>query len=70
MCLHCRVLVIVYDQKGAILVTRTLVLNGQLRSLSNTWYKAGQKTRPLRILLVEIIFNVILILESRIKDKI
>ena len=33
-------------------------------------HKAGQKTRPLRILLVEIIFNVMLILESRIKDKI
>jgi hypothetical protein len=30
------------------------------------WHKAGQKTRPLRILLVEIIFNVILILESRL----
>ena len=33
------------------------------------WHKAGQKTRPLRILLVEIIFNVILILESRIKIR-
>ena len=34
------------------------------------WHKAGQKTRPLRILLVEIIFNVILILKSRLRDKI
>ena len=34
------------------------------------WHKACQEAGPLRILLVEIIFNVILILESRIKDKI
>ena len=34
------------------------------------WQKADQEVGPLRILLVEIIFNVILILESRIKDKI
>ena len=70
VCLHCRVLVILYDQKGVIMVTRKLVLNWQLRSLSNVWYKAGQKTRPQRIILLEIIFNVILILESKFKDKI
>ena len=34
------------------------------------WHKAGQEAGPLRILLVEIIFNVILILKGRLKDKI
>jgi hypothetical protein len=34
------------------------------------WLKADQEAGSLRILLVEIIFNVILILESRIKGKI
>jgi hypothetical protein len=33
------------------------------------WHKAGQKTRPLRILLVEIIFNMILILKGRLKIR-
>jgi hypothetical protein len=31
------------------------------------WHKAGKKTRPLKILLLEIIFNVILILKGRLK---
>ena len=34
------------------------------------WHKAGQGTGPLKILLVEIIFNVILILKGRLEDKI
>ena len=34
------------------------------------WHKASQEAGLLKILLAEIIFNVILILESRIKDKI
>ena len=30
------------------------------------WHKLGQKPRPLRILLIETIFNVIFILDSRL----
>jgi hypothetical protein len=34
------------------------------------WHKAGQKARPVRKVQVEIIFNMILILKGRLKDKI
>jgi hypothetical protein len=46
-----------------------LTLITQVLSPSNTWHKAGQEVRSLRIFLVEIIINVILILESKIKDN-
>jgi hypothetical protein len=48
---------------------RRLALNWQLRSVSNTWHEQA-KNWASKILLAEIIFNVILVLESKFKDKI